>query len=62
MRISKVTNIVTVWFSNTNVEIFQIEARIGIAKNFVVSLNNLLDVFIDEIIEGIDVLFHEAFH
>lgn len=44
--------------------LLEIEVRIDIGRDFFVCLrvDNLLDLTIDEIVEGVNVLFDETFH
>ena len=44
------------------VKIFQIPVWVGITQHLIVGLQNILDVNIDEVIERINVLFHQTLY
>lgn len=45
-----------------DIEIFKVEHGISIADDFVVCLNNFLYINIDEVIEAVDMLLHQALY
>ena len=48
--------------TNDNVGILEPKAGVDIRCNFAISFEDVLDVDIDEIIEGLDVLFDQPFN
>lgn len=47
---------------DVDVGVFEPEARINVRGDFVIGLHDVLDVDIDEIVEGINMLFYESFY
>lgn len=45
--------------TNDNVRVLEPEPRIYIGGDFVIGFENILDVYVHEIVEGINVLLHE---
>lgn len=45
-----------------HIQIFEIKHRIHIAENFVICLDNIFYVYVDEVIERVDVLLHKPAH
>ncbi len=50
----------TIRKSNMNVGVLQPESGIYVRRDFVICFQDVLDVHIDEVIEGVDVLFDET--
>lgn len=50
----------TIRKSNMNVGVLQPESGIYVRGDFVICFQDVLDVHIDEVIEGVDVLFDET--
>jgi hypothetical protein len=50
----------TIRKSNMNVGVLQPESGIYVRRDFVICFQDVLDVHIDKIIEGVDVLFDET--
>ena len=44
-----------------NVRVFQPEARVDIRSDFVVCLDNILDIYVHEVIERVKMLLYKAF-
>ena len=47
--------------AHTNVEILEVEIRVSITVNLLISLHYLLYLKVDEVVEGVNVLFHKTF-
>jgi len=48
--------------ADADVGVFEPETGVDIRGDFVVGLEDVSDIDIDEVVEGVNVLFHEAFH
>jgi hypothetical protein len=53
--------VVTIWESDVDVGILEPKARVNIGCNFVICFDDVLNVRVHKVVEGIDVLFHESF-
>ena len=52
---------VAVGKSHVDVRVFEPEPRVDVRGHFGVGFDDVLDVGVDEVVEGVDVLFDEAF-
>ncbi len=52
---------ISVWKADIDVGELEPEARVDVGSNFIVCLDDILDVNIDKVIEGIDMLLDETF-
>ena len=50
-----------IWHPNMDVQVFEIKCLVCMTYNFFIGFYNLLNVNIDEIVVGINVLFHKTF-
>ena len=48
--------------TNLDIEIFQPKSWIDVGCDFVIGFNDILDVDVDEVVEGINVLLNQPFH
>jgi hypothetical protein len=48
--------------ADTDISVFEPETGINVRGDFVIGLEDVFDIDIDEVVERIDVLFHEPFY
>jgi hypothetical protein len=53
--------LVSIRETNVNVGVLEPETRVNVGGDFVVRLDNVFDIGIDKVVEGVDVLFHQPF-
>ena len=48
--------------ANADIGVFEPETGVNVRGDFAIGFENVLDIDINKVVEGVDMLFHEPFH